>query len=66
MLYSTLWAYQMSMKTTTGFSTFQLIYRMEAILRIECHIPSLNLVVELLSDTSPLEERLLYLEKLDE
>jgi hypothetical protein len=39
---------------------------MEAILPIECHIPSLNLAVELLFDTSPLEERLLYIEKLNE
>ena len=33
---------------------------------IECHIPSLKLAVQLFPDTSPLEERLLYLEKLNE
>jgi hypothetical protein len=56
MLYSTLWAYRASIKTTTGFSPFQLIYRLEAILPIECQIPSLKLAVQLLPDTSPLEE----------
>jgi hypothetical protein len=35
-------------------------------LPIECHIPSLKLVVQLLPDTYPLEERLVYLEKLNE
>jgi hypothetical protein len=39
---------------------------MEAVLPIECQIPSLKLAVELLPDTSPLEECLLYLEQLDE
>ena len=33
---------------------------------VECEIPSLKLAVELLLDTSPLEERLVHLEKLDE
>ena len=33
---------------------------------VECKIPSLKLVVELLPDTSPLEEHLVHLEKLDE
>jgi hypothetical protein len=66
MLYSTLWAYRMSVMTATGFSPFQLVYGMEAVLPIECQVPSLKLVVQLLPDTSPLEERLLYLEQLDE
>jgi hypothetical protein len=56
MLYSTLWAYQMSVKTATGFSPFQLVYGLEAVLPIECHILSLKLAVQLLPDTSPLEE----------
>ena len=34
MLYSTLWAYQTSVKTATIFSPFQLIYRLEAVLPI--------------------------------
>ena len=33
---------------------------------VECKIPSLKLTVELLLDTSPLEECLVHLEKLDE
>jgi hypothetical protein len=39
---------------------------LEAVLPIECQIPSLKLAVQLLPDTSPLEERLLYLELLNE
>jgi transposase InsO family protein len=62
MLYSELWAYRMSIKTTTSFSPFQLIYGLEVVLPIECQIPSLKLAIKLLPDTSPLEERLLYLE----
>jgi predicted RNA polymerase sigma factor len=38
----------------------------ESILPIECEIPSLKLVVELLPNTSAEEERLLYLIRLDE
>jgi hypothetical protein len=66
MFYSALWAYQTSIETATSFSPFQLIYGLEVVLPIECHIPSLNMVVQLFPDTSPLEECLLYLEKLDE
>jgi hypothetical protein len=66
MLYLELWAIQMSVKTATSFSPFQLVYGLEAVFPIECQIPSLNLAVQLLLDTSPLEERLLYLEKLNE
>ena len=66
MLYSTLWAYRTSVKTATGFSPFQLVYELEAVLPIECQIPSLKLAVQLLLDTSPLEERLVYLEQLNE
>ena len=39
---------------------------MEATLPIECEIPLLKLVVELLPNTSPEEKRLLYLERQDE
>jgi hypothetical protein len=66
MLYSALWAYQTFVKTATSFSPFQVIYELEAVLPIECQIMSLKLAVELLTNTSPLEERLLYLEKLYE
>lgn len=54
------------MKTATGFTPFQLVYGMESIFPIECEIPSLKLSVELLPETSSLEERLLHLEHLDE
>eukprot|EP00253_Pinus_taeda_P003229 PITA_03229 len=50
----------------TGFTPFQLVYGLEATLPIECEIPSLKLAVELLPETTPAEERLLYLERLDE
>jgi hypothetical protein len=53
-------------KTATGFTPFQLVYGIEAILPIECEIPSLKLKVETLSHTSSEEERFLYLSKLDE
>jgi hypothetical protein len=66
MLYLTLWAYRMSVKTATGFSPFKLVYRLKAVLPIECQIRSLKLAVQLFPDTSPLEERLLYLERLNE
>jgi len=66
MLYPALWAYQMTVKTTTGFSPFHLVHGVEAILPIECEIPSLKLVVQLLPDTSIFEERLVHLEHLDE
>jgi hypothetical protein len=49
-----------------GFTHFQLIYGLEAILSIECEIPSLKLTVELLPHTTDEEQRLLYLSHLDE
>jgi hypothetical protein len=61
MLFSTLWAYQTSVKSATGFKPFQLVYGIEVVLPIECEIPSLNLAIELLLNTSVEEERLLYL-----
>jgi hypothetical protein len=66
MLYLTLWAYRTSVKTATSFSPFHLVYRLEAVLPIECQIPSLKLAVQLFPDTSPLEEWLVHLEHLYE
>ena len=66
MLFPTLWAYRTSVKDATSFTPFQLVYGLEATLPIECEIPSLKLAIELLPNTTPLEERLLYLESLDE
>jgi hypothetical protein len=66
MLFSTLWAYQTSIKSATRFTLFWLVYGLESILLIECEIPSLKLVVELLPNTSSKEECLLYIMRLDE
>ncbi len=66
MLFSALWAYQTSVKTSIGFTPFQLVYALEAVLPIECKIPSLQFVVQLLPATSEEEKRLLYLAQLDE
>ena len=66
MLFLALWAYRTSVKNATGFNPFQLVYGLEATLLIECEIPSLKLAIELLPNTLPEEERLLYLERLDE
>jgi len=66
MLYLALWAYRTSVKTATIFSPFQLVYGLDIVFPMECQIPSLKLVVELLPNTAPLEESLLYLEHLNE
>jgi hypothetical protein len=66
MLFSALWAYQTSVKSAMGFMPFQLVYGIEVVLPIECEIPSLNLAIELLPNTSIEEECLLYLMRLDE
>ena len=65
-LFSSLWAYRTSVKKTTGFTPFQLVYGLEDVLPIQCHIPSLKLVVELLPNTSTEEEMFLYLTNLNE
>jgi hypothetical protein len=66
MLFSALWAYRTSVKSATGFTPFQLVYGIEVVLPIECEIPYLKLVVEILPNTSTKEERILYLMQLDE
>lgn len=53
-------------KNATSFTPFQLVYGVESTLLIECEIPSLKLYMYLLLDTTPHEEQLLYLKKLDE
>ena len=65
-IFSALWAYRTSVKTATGFTPFQLVYGLEAVLPIECEIPSLKLAIELLPNTTAEEERFLYLNQLDE
>jgi hypothetical protein len=66
MLFSALWAYRTSVKSSKGFTPFQLVYGLEVVLPIECEIPSLKLAIQLLPNTSAEEERLLYLTQLDE
>ena len=66
MLFSALWAYRTSVKTSTGFTPFQLVYGLEVVLPIECEIPSLKLAIELLPATSEEKKCFLYLAQLDE
>ena len=65
-LFSALWAYMTTVKTSTSFTPFQLVYGLEATLPIECEIPSLKIVVELFPNTTIDEECFLYLNKLHE
>ena len=66
MLYPALWVDRTVVKTTTYFSPYHLVQRVESVLPVECGIPSLKLDVYILPDTSTLEERLVHLEQLDE
>ena len=66
MLFSALWAYRTLVKTSTGFTPFQLVYGLEVVLPIECEIPSLQLAIELLPATSKEEKHFLYSAQLDE
>ena len=61
--FSSLWDYWTPIKTTTGFTLFQLVYGLEVVLPIECEITSLQLIIELFPNTFIEEECLLYLEK---
>jgi hypothetical protein len=65
-IFLALWAYWMLVKSSTGFTPFQLVYGIEFVLSIKCEIPSLKLVAELLPKTTMEEECLLYLMQLDE
>ena len=61
-----MWAYQTIVKTTIGFSPYQLVHGVESILPLECEIPSLKLAIEILPETSKLEKSLVHLDHLDE
>jgi len=65
-LYLVRWAYRNSVKTTIGFTPFQLAYGLEVVLTIECQIPSLQIIIELLPNTTTEEEHPLYLNQLNE
>ena len=58
--------YRTVVKNTMGFSPYQLVHGVESVLPVECEIPSLKLAMELLPNTSTLEECLVHLEQLDE
>lgn len=61
-LYASLWEYRTLVRNTTIFTPFHLVYGLEAIIPIECEIPSLKLAIELLPATSVEEEHLLHLD----
>ena len=61
MLYLILWAYRTTVKNSTSFSPYQLVHGVESVFLVECEIPSLKLSIELLPDTSALEEPLVHL-----
>ena len=65
-LFSALLAYRTSLRNATGFTPFQLVYGMEAILPIQCQIPLLKLAIDLLPNTQEEEARLFNLIHLDE
>jgi hypothetical protein len=54
------------MKTTIGFTPFHLVHGVETTLPIECEIPTLCTIIDLLPDIAPMEQCLLTLESLDE
>ena len=65
MLYPALWDYRTTVETATSFSPYQLVHGVESVLPVECEIPSLKLAIEILPDTSTLEEHLVHLELLE-
>lgn len=65
MVFLALWAYHTTIKASTRFTTFQLVYGVKFVLPIKCEIPTLHSTIELLSNTTPLEERLAQIEHND-
>jgi transposase InsO family protein len=66
MLFSALWDYHTIVKTSIGFTPFHVVHGVEATLPIECEIPTIRTIIELLLDTALMEQCLLNLESLDE
>ena len=66
MLYPVICAYWTNVKTTTGFSPFQLVHGVEAVTPIKCEISSLKISIHVLPDTTEREEHLIDLEILYE
>ena len=65
-MYLDFWSYQTSVRNAAELTPFHLVYGLEAILSIQCEIPLLKLMIDLLPDTSNEEARLLDLIHLDE
>ncbi len=63
-LFEILWAWQTSIKTSTGVTPFRLVYGQEAVLPAEVMIPSLR--IEKQGELSNQEYKLLMSEELDE
>jgi len=66
MLFSTLWAYHMTVKNATGFTLFHVVHGIKATLPIECEIPTLHIAIELFPDIAPVDHLSLTLESRDE
>ena len=66
MLFFVLWVYHIATKMATRFSSFHLVDGVEAIIPIECQIPTLHTILGLLLNTTPLEQCLLHLDHLNE
>lgn len=61
---SALWAYRTSVKTSTGFTPFHLVYGKEALLPIEVEIPAVKMLERLLGHSEDVfKERLLHLQE---
>ena len=61
---SALWAYRTSVKTSTRFTPFHLVYGKEALLPIKVELPAVKLLEKLLGHSSDaFKERLLHLEE---
>lgn len=62
-----LWAYRITWKNTTGFSSYQLVYGKEVMLPIEFQIHTYKLATDLGMDLSEAQqERIMQLNQLDE
>ena len=61
---SALWAYRTSVKTSTGFTPFHLVYGKEAILPVEVELPAVKMLEKLLGPSNDaFKERLLHLQE---
>ena len=61
---SALWAYRTSVKTSTCFTPFHLVYGKEALLPIEVELPAIKLLEKLLGPShDAFTERLLYMQE---